>query len=426
MNINIKINLKPKAFNMWLITTMFAFIQFFLQIVFAAMTNDVMSAYSIGATAAGVLSSTFFYTFIILQVPAGILLDRFNIRYIITLASTLCGIGCIIFGLAPNYTVAVLGRLLMGVGGTFGFLGMTKVVRLWYKKDQFALMVGMSELLANLTAAFGIGVATFFIVRFGWRGNMVAYGLIVLILAVVSFIFLRQPENTKKPRTYRLSVRKQIIMVLRKPQCWLACLYALGMFSIVTTFCALWGLPFLVKMYGLSNEMAGIGISIVFIGLAMGCPIIGFMVNAIGNVKNIMIVCSFVSVVIMAIIIYPVVHYTDKWLYLLLFLLGLFGSSYFLSFEKMKHLVHESVQGIAMALCNMSAMMGALIFQPMIGFFLQVGIPKSQHHLHESYTSSQYQHAIIIMLLVLIMAFVVSFFIKTQKSLPKPEKPKLN
>ena len=180
-------------------------------------------------------------------------------------------------------------------------------------------------------------------------------------------------------------------------------------------------------MYGLSNEMAGIGISIVFIGLAMGCPIIGFMVNALGNVKNIMIVCSFICVVIMGVIIYPVVQYTEKWLYLLLFLLGLFGSSYFLSFEKMKHLVHESVQGIAMALCNMSAMAGALIFQPMIGFFLQIGITKSQRHLHESYTSSEYQNAIIIMLLVLIMAFVVSLFVKSKKkSLPKPVKPKLN
>ena len=314
----------------------------------------------------------------------------------------------------------------MGVGGTFGFLGMTKAVRLWYKKNQFALMVGMSELLANLAAAFGIGVATFFVVRFGWRGNMIVYGLIVLILSLLSFLFLRQPENTKKPRTYRLSVIQQIIMVLRKPQCWLACLYALGMFSIVTTFCALWGLPFLVKMYGLSNEMAGIGISIIFIGLAVGCPIIGFMVNALGNVKNIMIACSFICAVIMGVIIYPIVQYTDKWLYLLLFLLGLFGSSYFLSFEKMKHLVHESVQGIAMALCNMSAMAGALIFQPMIGFFLQIGITKSQRHLHESYTSSEYQHAIIIMLLVLIMAFIISLFVKSKKSLPKPVKPKLN
>ena len=97
-------------------------------------------------------------------------------------------------------------------------------------------MVGMSELLANLAAAFGIGVATYFVVRFGWRGNMVVYGLIVLIISLISFLFLTQPDNTKKPRTYSLTIRKQVIMVLRKPQCWLACLYALGMFSIVTTF----------------------------------------------------------------------------------------------------------------------------------------------------------------------------------------------
>lgn len=421
---NINTNLKPKAFNMWLITTMFAFIQFFLQIVFASMTSDVMSTYNIGATAAGVLSSTFFYTFIILQVPAGILLDRFNIRYIITLASILCGIGCIIFGLAPNYTVAVLGRLLMGVGGTFGFLGVTKAVRLWYKKNQFALMIGLSELLANLVAAFGIGVATFFIVRFGWRGNMVAYGLIILVLSCFSFLFLRQPLNTKRPRTYSLSTRKQIIMVMRKRQCWLTCLYALCMFSIVTTFCALWGLPFLAKMYGLSNEMAGIGISIVFVGLAMGCPIIGFLVTIIGNVRRIMIVCSLLAAVTMVLLVFPMGNYTEKWLYLMMFLLGLFGSSYFLSFEKMKHLVHESVHGIALALCNMSAMMGALIFQPMIGFFLQMGASKAQGHQHPIYTASNYQHAIIIMIIILVTAFIISFFIKAKSELPKPVKPK--
>ena len=93
-----------------------------------------MKSFNIGATVTGVLSSAFFYTFIILQVPAGIILDRINIRVVITAATAVCGIGCIIFGLAPTLSIAFIGRLLMGVGGTFGFLGMTKAVRLWYKK----------------------------------------------------------------------------------------------------------------------------------------------------------------------------------------------------------------------------------------------------------------------------------------------------
>ena len=197
---------KPRAINMWLITTMFAFVQFFLQIVYAAMSDQIMGNFHIGAALTGLLSSTFFYTFIALQIPAGIILDRCNIRYVITISTAICGIGCILFGLAPNFHFAIIGRLLMGVGGSFGFLGMTRVVRLWYKSNQFSLMVGMSELLANLAAAFGIGVATFFIIKFGWRSNMVAFGILTLILSFISYLYLRQPEKTRKLRTYKLSV----------------------------------------------------------------------------------------------------------------------------------------------------------------------------------------------------------------------------
>ena len=403
---------KPKALNMWLITTMFAFVQFFLQIIYAAMSDQVMTSFHIGTALTGLLSSTFFYTFIALQIPAGIILDRFNIRHVISISAAICGIGCIIFGLAPNFHIAIIGRLLMGVGGSFGFLGMIRVVRLWYKSNKFSLMVGMSELLANLAAAFGIGIATFFIVKFGWRGNMISFGLLTLLISLLAHLYLRQPEKARRLRTYKLSSWKQLLMVMRKPQCWLVCLYILGTGAIINAFCGLWGLPFLSSIYGFSHEMSGIGIAIVFIGLAIGCPIMGIIVKAIGQVKKIMIIGSFASVVIMTAIIFPLGHYNPQSVFLLLFLLGLFGSCYFLAFEKMKHLVHESVQGIAMALCNMSMMISALIFQPLIGFILQTEHAQKHHISGPSvYTAVEYQHALIVLILVLLMSLISAIYI---------------
>ena len=204
-------------------------------------------------------------------------------------------------------------------------------------------------------------------------------------------------------------------MVIRKPQCWLVCLYILGTGSVINAFCGLWGLPFLSSIYGLSHEMAGIGIAIVFIGLAVGCPIIGMLVNTIGQVKKIMILSSFISTVIMAAIIFPLGHYGQQWVFLLLFLLGLFGSSYFLAFEKMKHLVHESVQGIAMALCNTSMTISALIFQPLIGFVLQIGHKQIGKANYSMYTKAEYQHALLILILTLLMSVISAIYITSKK-----------
>ena len=406
-----KKNIVPKSFNMWLITTMFAFVQFFFQIVYSAMSNQVMSDFNIGTALTGVLSSTFFYTFVVLQIPAGIILDRYDIKYVTTFSTAICGLGCIIFGLSPNFLVAVFGRLLMGVGSTFGFLGMIKVVRLWYTKNRFSLMVGLSELLANLAAAFGIGVATFFITKFGWRSSMVIFGLIPIFLAFISYFYLSAPSNKKKMRTYQLTTKKQIFMVIRKPQCWLVSIYIFGTGSIVNAFCALWGLSYLSLAYGLSNEMAGIGISLVFIGLAIGCPIIGAIINQIGQVRKIMIIFSFISTLIMAFIIFPFGYYNQKIIYLLLFLLGFFGSCYFLAYEKMKHLVHESLQGIAMAICNMSLVIGALVLQPLIGLIIQLN--------KNSTKILQYQYGLIILILVLLISVVCALYTGTKKELKK-------
>ena len=411
---------KKKGLSMWLIATIFAFVQFFLQIVFSTMTNQVMKDFHIGAGMVGILSSTFFYTFIFLQVPAGIILDRVNIRAVLTSACAICGLGCILFGIAPSLAVAVVGRLLMGIGATFGFLGMAKIVRLCYKKERFALMVGLSELLANLTAAFGIGVASFFVIKFGWRNNMVTYGVVVLLIAALAYMVLETPSSSKKPRTYNLTIWKQIILVSRKPQCWFTCIYILSMCSVVTTFCSLWGLPFLSSVYKINNEMAGLGISIVFVGLAIGCPIIGFIAASIGNVRNIMMICAFLCLVTMVFITFPVILYTKSVLYLMLFLLGFFSSSYFLSYEKMKQLVHESVGGIALGLCNMSGVIGALFFQPLIGFVLEVSTKKPIfEHGHQIYTAAQYKTGMFVMIAILLVGFIISFFIKTKKDLQK-------
>ena len=147
----------------WFIATLFVIFQFFLQTASSVLSNSWTVDFSLNKVELGNLSAAFFYSYVFMQIPVGIVYDRFRVKNVLVCAAALLSSGCFILAMAQSYELAMLARVLMGVGSSFGFIGMLKIIIDNFKVNEFAFMLGLSESIGMIVITFGIILLAYFL-----------------------------------------------------------------------------------------------------------------------------------------------------------------------------------------------------------------------------------------------------------------------
>lgn len=355
---------------MWLIATIFSFLQFYLQILSNTMADQLMVSFNISPAELGLLSSAFFYPFIAMQIPAGYLLGKYSPQYVLSLAALCTAIGSALFGLTHHLYFAMLARALMGLGAGCGFLGMLTITRTWFPLRIFSFMVGVSELIAMVLTALGEKGTVALVEQSGWRFTLFIVAGFSLFLSILLLFCLR--DKTEQSNTTAVNFLQQLRFIIKQPMSWITGLYGCGMFAVVTAFSALWGLKFLSVIYKYSPEQAASGIGMVFFGLAVGCPAAGLLVAKTQKPRLIMASGAIISLLASLILIFPMAGRQEISILMLLFILGFACGTYYLCYEMAAKYLDEIYKSIAMGFCSMLVMVGAIILQPIMGVILEM------------------------------------------------------
>ncbi|MDF2530171.1 MAG: major facilitator family transporter, partial [Gammaproteobacteria bacterium] len=139
----------------WLLGALFFLAEYFVRISPSVITQELMATFHVDAFALGGLSGFFYYAYISMQVPVGILVDRFGSRRLLTGATLLCAISCLVFASMHTIQLGFLSRFLMGLGASFAFVGTLKLISLWFPPTRFALLAGTTQALGMLGAVIG-------------------------------------------------------------------------------------------------------------------------------------------------------------------------------------------------------------------------------------------------------------------------------
>ncbi|MCB1084977.1 MAG: MFS transporter, partial [Chlamydiia bacterium] len=87
-----------------------------------------------------------------MQIPVGLLMDRLGARRLLSFAAFACGLGSFLFAASYSIVPAEGGRFLMGIGGSFAFVGMIYVCSHWFPANKLALLVGIGNSIGMLVA----------------------------------------------------------------------------------------------------------------------------------------------------------------------------------------------------------------------------------------------------------------------------------
>ncbi len=364
----------PRAVCAYLVVGLFVSLQFVLQGVISLMVPDLKADLGMTEASVGMLSSLFFYPYVLLQIPAGRLLSLLGARTLMVLAGLLMSLGCLIQGWSDNATQMMIGRFLMGVGAAPGIICFLRTVECSFPPLLFGLFASGMEVFGM----FGAGVGDFLIPSglesLGWQGIFKLFSVLVLLPVVGSFLFLRDDDREDTSSGSENGVDDGVgrnshwQAVFRKRDVWLAALYSGLMFAVMNAFAALWAIPFLDSdpaCVGRSGHIVGMA----FIGAAVGTPIMGWLGDHHLNIRRTMLACGIGSIGLMLVLLSGYINI--DFYYLVMFLLGLCASSYMLPFVLMNQWLRGEQLTIGLALTNgVSVLIGALIYQPVIGWLI--------------------------------------------------------
>lgn len=395
----------------WTFAALFYSYEFFLRISPNVMINDLMQAYHVTAVHVGSISAFYYYAYALMQLPVGLVIDRFGVRRPLFFAALLVSIGCLLFSMTNSVMLACLGRLFMGVGSAFAFVGCLKIGVAWLPKEKFSIVVGLTNMLGVLGAISGEAPLAAVVIGIGWRQSMLLASLLGLILAVAMWFFIRDHSSEKQLPDSNTHLKQGLMVILKSSQTWLNALFAGLMVAPIATFAELWGVPFLQLDLQVSKPQAAALESLVFLGIACGGPFIGWLSGVTHRRLTWLFIGSLIAMTVLSCIIYvPMTNVLVT--SVLLFLFGFASSSMLLSFALNTEMNPPRYSGFTIAFTNMIIMGGGAAFQPLAGWLLDLQGQVIFQHGTAVFSLPAYHKALIILPICHVLAFFVLFFIR--------------
>jgi len=392
--------------------------EFTLQVSLGVMTNELMQDLGLNAASLGLVSAFYYYAYTPMQVPAGLLHDRFGPRRVMTIAILTCALGALFFSFSTNIVNASAGRFLMGIGSAFSFTGALMLIARWFPPAYFAVLSGIVQLMSSVGAIGGELPLAVAIHHWGWRHSMVHLALFgVALAALVWFIVKDSPSQNTSQKKRASSINPESIsnkfkLVFGRATTWWVAGYSFLIWAPIATFAGLWGVPFLVSAYHLTTAEASMACAAIWIGVGVGSPLSGWISEYMQRRRSILAFCGVLGTVSSLIVIYGYV--STPMLYLALFAFGLAGGGQSLAFCVVRDNSHPGTIGAAIGLNNMATVAGGAIIQPLVGYLLCVNWDGTYaaNHLPLYSVADYHSGLIMIPLCYLLSAIVGSRFVK--------------
>ncbi|MEA3291869.1 MAG: MFS transporter, partial [Pseudomonadota bacterium] len=271
-------------------------IGFYQRVAPGVITAELMSEFNLGAAALGNLSAFYFYSYVAMQVPTGLLADHWGPRRLLTLGAAVAGLGTLMFAIATDVWWANFGRFMIGGSVAVAFVSMLKIAGHWLPPKQYALASGMALFCGVIGAVFAGVPLRLLVDAFGWRQVMTVSAMLTCVVAIAIWWVVRDDPKDKGYATHASSHTDDdsrvsdgalagIREVLHYRNTWLLYLVPGAVVGSALTFAGLWGVPYLTTHYGMEKTTAAGICSALLISWAIGGPIFGWLSDHLGHRK---------------------------------------------------------------------------------------------------------------------------------------------
>lgn len=406
---------------MWAMAALFYLMAFFHRVAPAVMTNELMRDFDISATALGQLSAFYFYSYVAMQIPTGILADTLGPRRLLAAGALIASLGTVLFAAAPGFLWAGLGRLLIGASVAVAFVGLLKLAANWFAPRLFAAVTGMT-LFSGIIGAVSAGPPLRMLINiYSWQTIMLGIAGVTLAIGALIWLFVRDDPGSKGyaspaalqqapgENTAPRNIRKDVAEVFAARNTGLLFFIPAGIVGATLTFAGLWGVPYLATHYRISTADASMLTSALLVAWAVGGPVFGWMSDRLGRRKLLYLMgCSLCLAGWTILFFLPGMPVYA--LVVILLATGFCSGCMVISFAFVKESVPLRLAGTVSGVINMGVMAGPMLLQPAVGWVLDRCWQGGMSEGVKIYSLAAYQKGFSLMLAWVAISLVLLFF----------------
>lgn len=236
-----------------------------------------------------------------LQIPVGLLVDRFGPRSVLLTGTLLLTVAQAGFALASTYGLALVARVFVGMGDAMTFICVLRLVTTWFPARRIPLITQLTGTFGQLGAIGAAVPMTWALGNLGWTtAYLIAASLGVLLAAALLGVVRDAPHLThlRGPTMSLAAVRASLAASWSHPGTRLGFwMHFVTQFS-ATALSLLWGYPFFVRGEGTSSAAAGVLLTIMVVAVMCAGPVLGWLVGAHPWQRSTMVLAIVGSIVV--------------------------------------------------------------------------------------------------------------------------------
>ena len=365
----------------WGLAALFYLGVFMLRAAPAVMTSELMRDFHIGGASLGNLSAFYFYAYVLMQIPVGVLTNSVGPRKLLTLGAFTAAFGTFLFGSAETFSMACIGRAILGGSTAVALLVALRLAAHWFPGKNFGMMSGVALFFGNLGAVVAQIPLRVAIENFTWRETILGSASIVFVFGVLCWLIVRDDPAEKGYRSYappalQTSQKTTLAGAFRSmgsvfsySNTWLILIAQGGLAGTILTYTGLWGAPFLKARYGLSPREAASIATVMLLAFAAGCPVFGALSDKIGRRKPAYLIGALITA-----LGWLAMFYIDglslSAFTVLAGIVGFATGSFIIGFPYGRESAPGKYMGTMTGAVNMGNMLGVVLLQPGIGLVL--------------------------------------------------------
>lgn len=286
LNNNANQNSQRRAFVIaWVFGLIFYFLEYVIRSSPAVMLSELSGIFNVNALGVSTILGTYYYTYSVTSLIAGVALDRAGAKYSISVGIGILALGCFLFAI-PSTIMGDTGRLLQGAGSAFAFTGCVYLASHGFAARYIATAIGFTQCVGMMGGSAGqfivgplihngLPVATF------WTG----IGILCAVVCLLLYFTTPSEDKTAEHQSSLWSVVTPYKIVFSNPQSYLSGLLSGLLFAPTTIFAMTWGVAFFQQDRSMSYQSAVFVCSMVPLGWVIGCPLLGWVSDIIGKRK---------------------------------------------------------------------------------------------------------------------------------------------
>ncbi|HJK87369.1 MAG TPA: MFS transporter [Candidatus Megaira endosymbiont of Hartmannula sinica] len=355
---------------LWFLASFFMAFQFVVRLSVGVLKEKIINKFSMNLAEFGTMAGFYYISYAGGQIPMSLLIEKYRVKYVLPFAIILTSTGCVGFALSNSIYILYFSRFVIGLGSAAAFVSIVKIVTTLFDDKYYSILISISISIAMVGAIMGTTPMYIIFNKFGYENSFYILSLFSLILSILIFVISSIVDNdlpSQSKLEEKVSTRNILYTILTNKFVFILSISGGRMVGSLEGFADVWGISYIEDVYNINREDATKYISLIYIGMCIGSPILSLFAFLINSENISLTIISILTSFIFYILLYKHTIVDSHTLYLLMFFIGILCSYQCLVFVSAKKYIKSKVLTISIAVINSINMSFGHFFHSIIG-----------------------------------------------------------